>query len=418
MPRSLKSLAYTIARWGETYTRTDMVYVFHGGFWLTVAKVIGMCTSLAVATALANLIPPEVFGTYRFVLAGAAIIGSFALTGMGTAVIQAVARGHEGSLARGIRDYLSWSGIMIALSSGTAIYYFLNENYLLASSFFIVALCNPLLNAFSFFSQFLSGKKNFRAQAIFDSIADAVPAAALILAVFFTDNPLVIILVSFVSGIFINIALSVLTIRIYRPNSSIDPETLPFVKHLSFMGVLGKIGENIDKVLVFHFLGAAPLALYAFALTPVAQLKLIADIPVRIALPKLSERNYEDLRTTLPRKTFILAGMMCVLAAAYALAAPIIFTYLFPQYIDAVAYTQILAFSLAFTPSAMFASALTAHMKTRELYMSQAVLPLAKIGLFLILLPTFGIWGAIAATIFSQFLTFVLFGYLFWRARS
>jgi O-antigen/teichoic acid export membrane protein len=413
----VRKAVHSAAKWGETYTRTDMLYVVHGGFWLTLAKVVGMLTSLVVATALANLIPPEVFGTYRFVLSGAAILGAFTLTGMSSAITQAVARGYEGSLKRGVTDYLSWSTGMVALSIAVAVYYFFNDNYVLAISFLIVAGCNPLLNAFSLFSQFLSGKKDFRTQAFFESIADIVPAIALVLAVFVSDNPLIIVGVSFVSGIIINVILHVFTLWKYRPNDSVDVETLPFVKHLSFMGVLGKIGENIDKVLVFHYLGAASLAMYAFAQTPVAQLKLFADIPVRIALPKLSERNYDELRTTLPRKTFILVGAMCLIALTYAVLAPFLFSLLFPQYVDAVIYTQVLAFSLAFTPSAMFASALTAHMKTRELYTSQAVLPFVKIGLFLALLPPFGIWGAIAATLFSQVLTFILFGYLFWRAR-
>lgn len=418
MFRSLKDSIRAIARWSETYTQTDMLYAAHGGFWLMVAKGVGMLTSLVVAIALANMVPPEVFGTYRFVLSGAGIIGAFALTGMSTAIVQAVARGYEGALRAGVRDYLSWGVVMVLLSSLLSLYYFLNDNSQLGIAFLIVAVCNPLLNGFSLFSQFISGKKDFRTQSMYDSAADIVPALALIGVVFFTDSALAIIAVSFVSGIAINMALHFRTLQRYAPNDATDPATLPFVKHLSFMGILGKIGENIDKVLVFHYLGAAPLALYAFAQTPVSQLKLIADVPVRIALPKLSERNYEELRATLPRKTFILVAIMLTIAVAYAAAAPYIFDLLFPLYVDAVIYTQVLALSLALTPSAMFSSALTAHMKNKELYISQAILPLLKIGLFVVLLPIYGIWGAIAATLIAQVVTFILFGYLFWQAKA
>src|SRR3989344_3759114 len=123
MVARLKHNFLAFLRWSESYTKTDMLYMAHGGFWLTLAKGIAMFSSLILATAMANLIPPEVFGTYKFVLSGAGIIGAFALTGMGTAIIQAVARGHEGALRAGVRAYLSWSVGMVAISVALALYY-------------------------------------------------------------------------------------------------------------------------------------------------------------------------------------------------------------------------------------------------------------------------------------------------------
>lgn len=414
---SPKTALVQLLRRSEIYTKTDMVYVAGGGFWLTLAKIVGMIVSLLVATAMANWISPEVFGTFRFVLAGAGIIGALSLTGMSTVVVQTVARGYEGVLRAGVRDYLRWSFISVALSLGVASYYFVQDNAILGIGFLLVAVLNPILSAYSLFSQFISGKKDFQTQAAYDSIADIIPAAVLVTTVFFFDNPIIILLSYFCAGILMNVAMYRATIRKFRPNSAVDPETLPFVKHLSLMGVLGKGAENIDKVLVFHYLGAVQLAMYAFAQTPIAQLKLLADIPVRLAIPKISERSFSELRTTLPRKTFMLVGLMFLVVLAYVIAAPFLFKILFPAYVGAVIYTQALALSLIFTPAAIFSSALTAHLKKRELYISQAILPILKIGLFVIMLPLYGIWGAIWVTVIHQFITFVVFGYLFWQAR-
>jgi len=418
MLASLKRSFHSFAEWSQVYTKTDMLYVMHGGFWLTLAKGIGIAVSLLVATAMANLVAPEVFGMYRFVLAGAGIIGALSLTGMSSVIVQSVARGYEGALRAGARDYLRWSFISVAVSLGVASYYFVQENTALTIGFLLVAALNPLLSAYSFFTQFISGKKDFRTQALFDTIADIIPAACLVVALFVIKNPIAILLVYFLIGILTNIVLYYATLRKFRPNDHVDPAALPFVKHLSFMGILGKVGENIDKILVFHYLGAAPLALYAFAQTPIAQLKLLADIPVRVALPKLSERPLSELRSSLPRKTFILTGVMFAVVVVYVGAAPFLFKFLFPAYGQAVIYTQLLALSLIFTPSAMFSAALTAHTKKRELYISQAILPILKIGLFVIFLPLYGIWGAIWVTIVHQFITFAVFGYLFWQAKS
>ncbi len=418
MFRSLKHGLYKALRWSETYTKTDMLYMVQGGFWLTLAKGVGMFSSLLLAAAMANLIPPEVFGTYKFVLAGAGVIAAFALTGMSTGITQAVARGYEGALRSGISAYMKWGLGMTGISLAVALYYFVNGNNVLAISFLVVALCNSLLTGSSFFSQFISGKKDFKTQSIFDSIADFIPALILISSLFLTQNPIHLILVYFVSGIAVNLILHYFTVQKYRPNHSVDPETIPFVKHLSFMGILGKVGENIDKVLVFHYLGAAPLALYAFAQTPIAQLKLLVDIPVKLAFPKLSERNFSELQKSLPRKILFLVGVMLAIVVCYILLAPLLFKLLFPAYVGAVIYTQILALSLVLTPVSILSSALVAHMKKKELYISQAILPIVKIALFILLLPPFGIWGAIWATIISQAITFIVFGYLFWQARQ
>lgn len=414
---SLKQRLYKGLRWSEAYTKTDMLYMVQGGFWLTLAKGVGMFSSLLLAAAMANLIPPEVFGTYKFVLAAAGVVGAFSLTGMSTGITQAVARGYEGALRSGISAYMKWGVGMAGISLALALYYFVQGNNTLAVSFLLVAICNPLLTGSSFFSQFISGKKDFKTQSIYDSVADFLPALILIGSLFLTQNPIHLIFVYFISGIAINLLLHYFTMQKYRPNDSVDPETIPFVKHLSLMGILGKVGENIDKVLVFHYLGAAPLALYAFAQTPIAQLKLLVDVPVKLAFPKLSERNFSELQKSLPRKIFLLVGIMLAIVICYVVTAPILFKVLFPKYVGAVIYTQVLALSLILTPVSILSSALVAHMKKKELYISQAILPIVKITLFILLLPPFGIWGAIWATIASQGITFVVFGYLFLQAK-
>ncbi|MSU73679.1 hypothetical protein EXS56_00905 [Candidatus Kaiserbacteria bacterium] len=414
---SLRDSLHKTLKWSETYTKTDMLYMTHGGFWLTLAKGIGMFSSLLLATAMANLIPPEVFGTYKFVLSGAGIIGALSLTGTGTAIIQAVARGYEGALRSGMSSYFSWSISMITISLAIALYYFVNDNNTLAISFLLVAICNPILIGYSFFSQFISGKKDFRTQSIFDSAADFIPALVLIGTLFLTQDPILIILVYFASGTAINFLLYYATIKKYRPGLAVDPETIPYAKHLSLMGVMGKIGENIDKILVFHYLGAAQLAMYAFAQTPIAQLKLLNEIPVKLAIPKLSTRSLAELKKTLPRKVFLLVGIMAVIVVSYIAVAPFVFKLLFPKYVGAVIYTQILALSLVLAPGSIFSDALAAHMKKKELYISQAILPTLKIALLFLLLPLFGIWGAIWAAIISQVAMFAVFAYLFWQVK-
>ncbi|MEK7133847.1 MAG: oligosaccharide flippase family protein [Patescibacteria group bacterium] len=411
-----KDNLHSAIKWSEKYAKTDMVYVTEGGLWLTVAKGVGMVVSLLLATAVANLVSPEVFGTYRFVISGAAIISAFSLAGIGVAITQAVARGYEGALRRGVREYLKWSFGVIGVSLAVAAYYFLNDNYVLGISFVIVAACHPLLTGFSFSAQFTSGKKDFKTHAVFDMARNAVPAVILIATLFVTDNPVLIVLAYFLSSVAIALLLYYATLWKFKPNDMTDPQTISYSQHLSVLGMLGKIAEHIDKVLIFHYLGAAQLAVYAFALTPINQLKLLNDIPAKLAVPKLTQRPLGELRRSLPGKILMLIGIMTCLAGTYIVFAPTVFRFLFPQYLNAVLFSQIAALSLIFLPGSMFGEALTAHMRKKELYVSQTILPLSKIGLYFLLLPPFGVWGAIVATVVSQGLQLTVQGIQFWRA--
>ena len=81
----------------EKYTKTDMLYLARGGFWLTLGQGLGIIAGLLLVIGFANLLPKEVYGNYKFILSLGGIIGAFTLTGMSIAVTQAVARGFEGN---------------------------------------------------------------------------------------------------------------------------------------------------------------------------------------------------------------------------------------------------------------------------------------------------------------------------------
>ena len=105
----LQHKIYKALKWSEKYTKTDMVYLAKGGSWLVGGQVINTIAVLALAIGIANFLPKEIYGNYKYVLSLIAIIGAFSLTGMATAVTQAVAKGFEGNLKYGLKISLKWS---------------------------------------------------------------------------------------------------------------------------------------------------------------------------------------------------------------------------------------------------------------------------------------------------------------------
>ena len=89
MVQKAKNKIYKALRWSEKYTKTDMLYLAKSGSWLSFGHGFAMLSGFFMSLAFANLFPRESFGTYKFVLSMAGILGAFSLTGMGTAVTQA-----------------------------------------------------------------------------------------------------------------------------------------------------------------------------------------------------------------------------------------------------------------------------------------------------------------------------------------
>ncbi len=399
---NIRQKIYKTLRWVEHYTKTDNVYLAKSGFWVSFGHVVAICSGLFVSLAFANLFPKESFGTYKFIVSITGLLGIFSLTGLGTSIVQSVARGFGGALRQGFRLNLKWSiGIFLGgLIFST--YYYINGNELLSFSFLLAGILTPFTNSAALYGAYLLGKKDFRRNSFYNSVRNLVPAIALIITLLLTQNLAVIITVYFLFAALVPLLLYYRAARIHRTNGERDPGLIPFSKHLSLMEIIGTIASQLDKILIFHYLGAAPLAIYAFAIAPVEQLQGGKKIFSTMIQPKMNERSFEELQRSSPRKSLLLIIYALCLALLWVIMAPYFYKFLFPQYLDSVVYSQIYSFTLLAVSGTMFNEILVAHKKTKELYLHRTVAPILQILLFLALLPRFGLMGLVVTHVLMR----------------
>jgi O-antigen/teichoic acid export membrane protein len=161
------------------------------------------------------------------------------------------------------------------------------------------------------------------------------------------------------------------------------------------LNILSTIAAQLDKILVFHYLGASQLALYALSQIPVSQTRALLKPIVQMVFPKYSERPIGDIRISIYRKMILLTIPIIVIVTVYIILAPFIFKIFFPKYIDAVLYSQIGILSLLFFQKKLIAYTALAHASKKIIYGMSIYASLSKIILLLVLLPLYGIWGAI-----------------------
>ncbi len=405
---SIREHIYSLLRKSEQYLKTDMVYLTHGGFWLTLWQTSTALSSLAIAVAFAYLLPKEVFGNYKYILSLAAIAGSLSLTGLGGAVTQAVAQGFEQTLSAAFRANFRWGMFVTATSWVMAAYYFINENNTIATALFFIGIILPFLNNFLLYGAFLSGKKYFKENALKGIVLGIVPAVAVISTFFITNNAAFLAIIFLFSSAVVAGLFYFLTVRTHRPVGGVSLKALSYGKHASVMGVVGVVAVQIESVLIFHYLGAAELAAYALALAfPQHIWNLFRNVST-LALPKFSEKSFVGVKFPLTRKIFTLSLAAGIITALYVFLAPLLFEILFPQYTESVLLSQVLSISLLGIASVIPLTALQASLKKKRMYAYTFVSNVFHIVVALISIPIWGLWGAVAAYIAARLFSLAL----------
>ena len=397
-----------LLRFSERYTRTDMVYLAASGFWSNLGTLSVTAFSLALYLVFANLLPKETFGTYQYLLSLGALLGALTLTGMNAAVSRSVARGFHGSLQDAVRFQFAWLWLPIAAALIGSTYYWIQGNALLSMGLLIVGIGTPLINIFNTYAAFLQGKQDFK-RIFFYNFGINVPFyALLILSVFFTENPVLLILVNMVVQVIGYFAAYRMTLRTYRPDAATEPGMRSYGTHLSVMGVPGTIAYHIDTILAFHFLGPVGVAVYAFAVAVPERISGLFKFLPAAALPRFVNRTPEEVRDTIVRRLFFVLPILLIGAFGYALVAPYLYALLFPAYIDAIPYSQWYGLILVSVLTQILVSVLSAHRRVRSLYAFNIASPVSQITFQAVGVVFFGLWGLIGGRLVGALLSFLL----------
>lgn len=418
MIQKLKKVTYHLLQKSERHTKTDMVYLASGGFWLTLKMVVAGILALALSIAFANLLPPQVFGEYKYFFSIFGLLAITALPGLGSSVIRSVAKGFEGTTLVAVKTRVRWAMIGSFGSAIIALYYYIQGNNILAGAFLLGAIFLPVTDTLNMFNTILTGKRLFKISVWYEASIQAVSISAIILAIFLTNNLIVILATYFIAYTTTRFIVFLLVLKRHATNKKVDTEAISYGKHLSVMEILGIVANTVDTILLWQFLGAVPLAVYSFAKAIPAQINSAFGKIATLALPKFAQRNWNDIRETMLYRITILFLVVLIAVATYIALAPYIFNLLFPKYLDAIIYSQIFALTLLAFPKKMLGAALNAHARKRELYIFYIATPILKITLVAILIPTFGIMGAIFSEISTQVFSLLLLSFLFFRTRA
>jgi O-antigen/teichoic acid export membrane protein len=402
MIKILRNTTYKLLRFSEKWTKTDMVYFAKGGFWLTLGQIFSAGSAFLLSIAFANLLPKEVYGNYKYILSMASILSIPTLAGISTAITQAAAKGFDGSFIPAIKKRIKW-GLLGAVSSVIlAGYYFLQGNTTLTFGFLIAGIFLPFMDPFNSYISLLLGKKRFKVSTKYGIITKIIYTIAAAIVLFSTDNLYLIVLTYFIVYTLLRFIFLITTIKKSNLNNKKDERLISYGKHLSLMGIINTVAAQLDKILVFNQLGAIPLGVYSFAVAMPEQIKAILKNIQPLALPKFAQSKQIETRKTILIKMFKFSIAVLPIVVIYILIAPYIFSWLFPQYLDSVIYSQVFSISLLTISASLPVVFLQAQKETKKLYKLNIYSPIIQIITLFVFIYFFGLMGVITARILNR----------------
>ncbi len=403
----IRNKTYSLLRRSESFFKTDMVYLAKGGGWLTLGQIVTSLSSFAIAIAFANLLSPETYGAYKYVLSIVGILTITTLSGVNTAISQAVSRGIEGVLHEGLLLKIKWGLAGTAGSLIIAIYYYINGNNELALIFLATAPFIPFYETLGVYSSYLSGKKLFKESIAYFTLIRIGYVSALIGAMLMTNSILFLLIANLGVFALLNSIFLLHVLRSFPPNTKKEVGIILRGKHISIVGIVGKVSQNLDSLLLFHYFGPLQVAIYAFARAPVEQIRSACKIIMTLSLPKLSNRPSKEINHLLLKRTLLLLLSGLFIGGGYILIAPYVFHALFPQYLSAIFYSQLLAILLILQlPLALITSVVQSRlhlMPTSWIYMG-IITRVVYIVMLIILIARYGIIGAVISQLVLQIL--------------
>lgn len=407
--KRIKKLAIGALRKSERYTGTDMVYLASAGLWTNAQTITTAFGSFVLYVVFAHLLPKETYGLYQYLLSLFAIVTAVTLTGMNTAVTRAVAQGHDGILKHSVRIQLVYGIVPTLLGGCIALYYAVAGNYTIAIGALIISVLAPLLYTFNTYNAFLTGKKDFKRNGIFGLVGNVLYYGALVLAVVLGAPVLVLLFVNLAVQVITHVFFYFLTLRIYKPAEGTDHTAIRYSFHLSAMNFISAIASQLDNIFAFHFLGPVALATYSFATAIPDRLGSISfRFLGNAALPRFATRTALDIRGKLLSKVLYGMGVASIAIVIYIAFAHWFFSIFFPTYMEAVPLSLIYAGTVIFNAGAVLPlTALAATKKTGAMYINNTIISIVQVGVPLLGIVFFGLWGLVVGKVLSSALAFI-----------
>ncbi|MDP2620662.1 MAG: oligosaccharide flippase family protein [Hyphomicrobiales bacterium] len=380
------------------------------GGWVLCLTALRQALSLVLIMVLVRVLSKGEFGQYQFVVAVIGASGIFTLPGMRNAVTQSVGRGFDGTYRKSIRVVLLSSLLGSAGLASLGVQQWLSGRELLPPAFLIAAALFPFAQGLTHWTSYQAGKEQFRLNAIYQGMGFSASYLGASAAVLLIDpNFILVVLITNAVLAMQNGWLSMSILRRLPLESPVEKGAIPYGVKTSFSLAVNTIGNHFDKLLLFYLLSPEALAVYAIAERIPELIKNYLQSARTVLVPRFSRKSgfTSDMNRKINRLSLGASfGIVLLAIGVVPWLIPLAFT---AEYGNAVLYCQLFLGTLVIGQAAtMKYTYIISRLDARSVRDVTIGTNIIRILASAILVPIFGIMGAIAATFLYRLATVVM----------
>ena len=362
-----------------------------------VKKLLGMATVYVVIRVLNK----NQFGNYQFILSVLSMLTIFSLSGMNNAVMQSVARGKLGTFRLSLKLSVlsSLFGSLILLTMG--MWYYLSDDNIFSTAFFILSVSFPFTHGLTCWGAVKHGQKKFASLFKIEGVFALLNTLVVVGVSLTFRAPMVWILVA--TGIthgFKNLIFTCYLLNRIDCKEPVEEKSIRYGIKTTLNLSFNIIANNIDKLLVYSFFSPASLAVYYSAERISVLTKGVGQSMVAVLAPEFAKKEIytTHLNKRLNRLSMVLGGAIIIFAFTLL---PYIMTILFGEnYKIAIPYAQVLLCSVAVGNNAVlknrYIKSKIDEKSDRDVMLSTSLIRIIGSA---VLVPLYGIWGAVISTV-------------------
>ena len=407
----------------EKFLGLSFDYAWKNSRWVFINSAVNIFSSFFTSIAFANLISPALYGSYKYLNSVGGFLDFLKIKWIDSVAVQELAKDKGGAFFWAINQKIRWGLLFFAgllLASG---FYFLRGNYIFAGALLILAVTDVLINILGTYNVLLQSKRLFREDSLYSSSKTILRALLLIAVLFFAPKLIFIFLAINGVTLLANAYFYFKTVRqffpeMYQQSSSIDTDTKHFSRHIYFLNIFATITNNIDSLLLFHFLGPETLAVYAIAKNFPNLIQTIIGDSSFIYFPKLAALGLEQIKQTFWKRLTQATAVGVLVSLVYINIIPFVFDIIYPKYPEATFYTQLIGLSfILFTPGRYFSYIFQTQKLITSIYVTALTSLTIRFTLYIVLGYVAGITGIIFAYLVSYFIS-LLACIVMWRKET
>jgi len=379
-----------------------------GGTLWTMAGLIASRGFVAGAGFLGSVLwarsfDQDTYGKYQIVVASGAVVASFTMSGLNDAALISAAKRKDGNLDSILKLRLLVASIGAFVLAGWAMVRYRDDTPMMLA-FLISAVMFAPMQLQPIWVAFTNGKRRFRLLTIGQI---ALAAASLVGIAAFTlfgaTAPRMLPWVILGSqGLTVVVGLYLqLMLREMKETTDRDPAIVRYGHHVTAAFLLAWVFSS-DRLIVGEVLSNADVALLSVALVMPNQVKVFFNAFEQVFLPQVTAAAsvaaaWEYIKPRMFRLWAAYTALGVIGFLVLPIAIPMFFSH---KYVLAVPYAKWLWLSLCLSsPFTFLASILNSQRDKRFLYIKNLASPATTIILFVLLIPTYGLDGAVGARI-------------------